>query len=303
LAVPTPSTPARWTILDVIRWTTSRFEERALASPRLDAELLTAHALGLARVQLYVQHDRPLLPAELAALRELVKRRQAGESVAYIVGKKEFFGLEFTVDQRVLVPRPDTETLVDEALAFLRADVSDLAGESTSERPPLLVADVGTGSGAIAVAIAKHAPGVRMVASDRSADALAVATENAARLGIPITFVQGDLLEPLRVLGLFDLIVANLPYIPTATISTLAPEVQAEPALALDGGPDGLALVRRLVAEAPALLRPHGALALEIGAGQASETAALMEAAGFTEIRQRRDLGEIDRVVSGRKKT
>jgi release factor glutamine methyltransferase len=293
--------PARWTVLDVIRWTTSRFEERGLASPRLDAELLAAQALGIGRVQLYVQHDRPLLPAELATLRELVKRRQAGESVAYILGKKEFFGLEFMVDARVLVPRPDTETLVDEALAYLREDADEPAGESTRERPPMKVVDVGTGSGAIAVAIAKNGPGAWIAATDISADALAVARENAARHGVTLTFAEGDLARPLVALAPFDLIVANLPYIPTATIATLAPEVQAEPALALDGGPDGLALVRQLVAAAPALLNPRGALVLEIGAGQAADTAALMQAAGFVDLRRRRDLGQIERVVSGRR--
>ncbi len=298
-----PAAPARWTVLDVIRWTTSRFEERGLASPRLDAELLTAQALGISRVQLYVQHDRPLLPAELAALRELVKRRQGGESVAYILGKKEFFGLEFQVDRRVLIPRPDTETLVDEALAILRAGLTAPASESTAERPPLLVADVGTGSGAIAVVIAKNGIGASVVASDVSADALQVAAENAARHAVDVTFVQGDLLQPLQDLGPFDLIVANLPYIPTATIATLAPEVRAEPALALDGGADGLDLVRRLVADAPALLRLDGAVVLEIGAGQADATAALLAAAGFTDIQRRRDLGQVERVVSGRKQT
>ena len=285
----------------MIRWTTSRFEERGLASPRLDAELLTAQALGIGRVQLYVQHDRPLLPAELAALRELVKRRQAGESVAYILGKKEFFGLEFMVDARVLVPRPDTETLVDEALAYLREDANEPAGESTRERPPMKVVDVGTGSGAIAVAIAKSGPGAWIAATDVSSDALAVARENAARHGVTLTFAEGDLERPLVALAPFDLIVANLPYIPTATIATLAPEVLAEPALALDGGPDGLALVRQLVAAAPALLNRRGALVLEIGAGQAADTAALMQAAGFVDLRRRRDLGQIERVVSGRK--
>lgn len=293
--------PARWTVLDVIRWTTSRFEERGVDSPRLDAELLAAHALNIGRVQLYVQHDRPLLPAELTTLRELVKRRQAGESVAYIVGKKEFFGLAFTVDKRVLVPRPDTETLVDEALAFLRAATTEPAAESTHERPPLKVADVGTGSGAIAVAIAKHSTGAWVAATDVSADALALARENAEHHGVKVTFAQGDLEEALSPLAPLDLIVANLPYIPSATIATLAPEVRAEPALALDGGPDGLTLVRRLISVAPSLLNAGGGLALEIGAGQAADTASLMEAAGFIEIRRRRDLGQIDRVVSGRR--
>ncbi|HXI54457.1 MAG TPA: peptide chain release factor N(5)-glutamine methyltransferase, partial [Polyangia bacterium] len=237
----------------------------------------------------------------LATLRELVKRRQAGESVAYILGKKEFFGLEFMVDARVLVPRPDTETLVDEALAYLREDADEPAGESTRERPPMKVVDVGTGSGAIAVAIAKSGPGAWIAATDVSSDALAVARENAARHGVTLTFAEGDLERPLVALAPFDLIVANLPYIPTATIATLAPEVLAEPALALDGGPDGLALVRQLVAAAPALLNRRGALVLEIGAGQAADTAALMQAAGFVDLRRRRDLGQIERVVSGRK--
>ncbi|HVR64111.1 MAG TPA: peptide chain release factor N(5)-glutamine methyltransferase, partial [Polyangia bacterium] len=257
-------------------------------------------ALGLDRVQLYVQHDRPLLPDELAALRELVKRRQGGESVAYIMGRKEFFGLSFAVDARVLVPRPDTETLVDEALVYLRERLTRPATESTSERPPLKVADVGTGSGAIAVAIARHARGTWVAATDVSADALAVARDNAARNGVAVAFYEGDLDQALGPLAPLDLIVANLPYIPTAVLSSLPPEVRAEPALALDGGPDGLALVRRLVAAAPALLGPGGALALEIGAGQADDAAALMQAAGFVDIRRRRDLAEIDRVVSGR---
>ena len=285
----------------MIRWTTSRFEERRLETPRLDAELLAAHALGLGRVQLYVQHDRPLLPDELAALRELVKRRQGGESVAYIVGRKEFFGLPFAVDARVLVPRPDTETLVDEALSYLRDWLAQPASEATRERPPIKVADVGTGSGAIAVAIARHARGTWVAATDLSADALVVARDNAARNDVAIELYQGDLDEALAPLAPLDLIVANLPYIPTASLASLPPEVRAEPALALDGGPDGLSLVRRLVAAAPALLVPGGVLALEIGAGQAADTAALMEAAGFADIRWRRDLAGIDRVVSGRR--
>ena len=297
---PPPATPpVRWTVLEIVRWTTARFSQRGLASPRLDAEILAAHALGISRVQLYVQYDRPLEAAELAGMRELVKRRQAGESVAYIIGKKEFFGIELAVDARVLVPRPDTETLVDEALARLAAVV---------EPPPTLrVADVGTGSGAVAIAIAKTGlrgpaetrPALEVVASDISPDALAVARANAERCGAAITFIEGDLAAPLAAPAPFDVIAANLPYIASADIDGLAPEVRAEPRLALDGGADGLLLVRRLVAAAPALLRAGGALALEIGAGQAAATADLLAAAGFTDIRRRRDLGEIERVVSG----
>jgi release factor glutamine methyltransferase len=172
----------------------------------------------------------------------------------------------------------------------------------------LRVADVGTGSGAVAIAIAKT--GVRgpaearaaleVIAADVSPDALAVARANAERHGAAITFVEGDLAAPLAALAPFDVIAANLPYIASADIDGLAPEVRAEPRLALDGGPDGLALVRRLIAAAPDLLYAGGALALEIGAGQAADTADLLAAAGFTDIRRRRDLGEIERVVSGR---
>jgi release factor glutamine methyltransferase len=299
-----PPPPTRWTVLEVLRWTTSRFSQRGLPSPRLDAEVLAAHALGVTRVQLYVQFDRPLGADELGALRELVKRRQAGESVAYITGKKEFFGIELAIDARALVPRPDTETLVDEALARL-------AALGDSDRPARLV-DVGTGSGAVAIAIADMTtkaaaksvevparPAVEIFASDVSPDALALARANAERHGAAITFLEGDLDQPLGAHAPFDVIVANLPYIPSADIAGLAAEVRAEPRLALDGGDDGLVLVRRLVAATPALLRAGGALALEIGAGQAAATAALLSAAGFVDVRLRRDLGEIERVVSG----
>jgi len=286
---PEAAPPGRWTLLDVIKWTTARFTERRLDTPRLDAEILIAHALSLSRVQLYVQHDRPLLPAELAAIRELIKRRQAGESVAYVVGKKEFWGLELAVDARVLVPRPDTETLVEEG-----RDRLDAAAHA-----PERIGDVGTGSGAVALALKKVRPAASVFAADLSADALAVARANAERLALEVTFVEGDLAAPLAAHGPFSLLAANLPYVATGDLAGLAPEVRAEPVRALDGGPDGLDLVRRLVTEAPALLASGGALALEIGAGQADATAALLEAAGFTDVRRRRDLGGIERVVSG----
>jgi release factor glutamine methyltransferase len=292
-----PEILARWTVMDVLRWTTSRFEERGLPTPRLDAEILVAHALALPRVQLYVQFDRPLLPPELGAIRELVKRRQGGESVAYAIGKKEFYGLDFAVDARVLVPRPDTETLVDEALDRV-GRTPPAAVEGTEPPAGPRIADVGTGSGAIAVALAKQRPDATVFASDVSPDALAVARANAERNAVAITFVEGDLEAPLREHAPFSMITANLPYVAAGDIAGLAPEVRAEPILALDGGPDGLDLVRRLVAAAPALLAPGGAIVLEIGAGQAQDTAALCQAAGLTDVRIRRDLGQIERVVS-----
>ena len=319
-ATPEASTgPARWTVLEVIRWTVARFTERDLATPRLDAELLVAHALGLPRLQLYVQFDRPLLPDELAAIRALIKRRQAGESVAYLVGKKEFWGLEFAVDARVLVPRPDTETLIEvarERLSGPRVPEDDrvgVAGLGPAEpvagglgnplRVPEVesprVADVGTGSGAIALTLAKLFPAATVFAVDLSPGALEVARGNAERLGLAVTFVEGDLGAPLAAHGPFSLLVANLPYIPSGELAALPPEVRVEPTLALDGGSDGLGLVRRLVAEAPALLGFGGVLALEIGAGQAPATAELLRAAGFTDVQTRRDLGGVERVVSG----
>jgi release factor glutamine methyltransferase len=308
-----PAAPARWTVKDVLLWTTSRFEERGVATPRLDAEILTGHALGVPRVQLYVQFDRPLLPPELATIRELVKRRQGGESVAYVIGKKEFWGRDFAVDARVLVPRPDTETLIDEALDRVgraprgsrNAHVAAAADAAEPEAPrpaPLKaaprIADVGTGSGAIAVTLAKERPDATVFATDISPDALAVARANAERLGAAVTFLEGDLAAPLLPHAPFDLVAANLPYVAAGDLAGLAPEVRAEPRLALDGGADGLDLVRRLLADAPGLLVPGGALVLEIGLGQAQETARLCAAAGLGDVRVRRDLGQIERIVS-----
>ena len=253
------------------------------------------------------------MPDELAAIRALIKRRQAGESVAYLVGKKEFWGLEFAVDARVLVPRPDTETLIEVARERLAGDVvpaepvAEEDGNPVVEAPAVAVpavetprvADVGTGSGAIALTLAKLFPAAAVFAVDISPGALEVARGNAERLGLAVTFVEGDLGAPLAAHAPFSLLAANLPYIPSGELAALPPEVRVEPTLALDGGPDGLALVRRLVAEAPALLGPGGVLALEIGAGQAPATAELLRAAGFTDVQTRRDLGGVERVVSG----
>jgi release factor glutamine methyltransferase len=286
--------PARWTVLDVIKWTASRFTERGLPTPRLDAELLIGHVLTLPRIQLYVQSDRPLLAEELAAIRELIKRRQAGESVAYLVGKKEFWKLEFAVDARVLVPRPDTETLIEVAQDRLDARLN-----APVEAAPARIADVGTGSGAIAVTLAKLRADAALFAVDISDDALTVARGNADRHGATVTFLAGDLAAPLVPHAPFILIAANLPYIPTGELAALPAEVRVEPALALDGGPDGLSLVRRLVAAAPGLLASGGALVLEIGEGQADATAALLDQAGFVDVQKKRDLAGIDRVVSG----
>ncbi len=278
-----------WTIIDVLQFTVARFEARGILSPRLDAELLAAHALGLARVQLYAHFDRPLSPDELAALRELVRRRQGGEPVAYLTGKKEFWSLELQVDGRVLVPRPDTETLVAAALDRLVVGM------------PMRVVDVGTGSGAIALAIAKGRATATVFATDVSEDALAVARANADRLGVVVSLAHGDLLAPLADEAPFNIIVANLPYVRSDDIPQLAPEVRAEPRAALDGGADGLDIVRRLISASPPALVPGGWLLLEIGDGQATATVELCRGAGFDELSTCRDLGGIERVVAARK--
>ena len=280
-----PPKPA-WAVLDVLRWTTAHFEKHGMPSARLDAELLAAHAFGMSRIELYAHFDRPLAAAELASYRDLVSRRQAGEPVAYLLGHKEFWSLDLLVDSRVLIPRPDTETLVEEALDRITG-------------PGARIADVGTGSGALALALAKAQPEAQVFATDISPDALAVARTNAERLGLAVTFLQGDLAQPLLSAGRFDLMVANLPYIPSADIDGLAADVRSEPRLALDGGADGLALVRRLVTGAPEVLQPGGCLALEVGAGQAGMVVELLRGAGFDGVGSRRDLAGIERAVAG----
>ena len=280
-----------WTVLSVLQWTEKRFAERGLGTPRLDAQLLLADVLQKDRVYLYTHFDQPLGPDELAKYRALIQRRLGGEPVAYLVGKKEFRSLELAVDARVLVPRPDSEATVDAALAHLPAEGA------------ARVADVGTGSGAIALAIKKERPEVEVWAVDRSPDAAAVARANADQLGLAVTVVEGDLLAPVAAHAPFAVIVSNPPYIPTSDIAALAPEVRKEPMGALDGGADGLAILLRLIADAPPLLADAGALVLEVGAGQAPTVAALFASDGrYESATLTKDLAGIDRVVSARKK-
>jgi release factor glutamine methyltransferase len=283
--------PKSWTIGSLVKWATDDFRARGIESPRLDAELIVAFALGIDRMRVILDANRPLEGEELAKLRDLVKRRRAHEPIAYLRGEREFYGLRFRVDSRVLVPRPDTETLVDVALARSRH-------VSLSMR----LLDLCTGSGCVAIAMARQRPTSTVVASDVSPDALAVARENAYRLGAyNVELVSGDLFEPFRARPRkFDVITANPPYVATAEIDTLMPDVREfEPRLALDGGEDGLAIVRRIVEQAPEHLVAGGLLALEIGAGEADTTRALFEARGFREVRADRDIARIERVVSG----
>lgn len=281
--------PKTWTIGSLVKWATDDFRARGIESPRLDAELIVAFALGIDRMRVILDAERPLEGAELERLRELVKRRRAREPIAYLRGEREFYGLPFRVDRRVLVPRPDTETLVDVGLA-----------RTTQVSMSMRQLDLCTGSGCVAIAMAKKRPTASVLATDKSPDALTVAKENAYRLGAyNVGFRQSDLFAEVRG-ARFDVITANPPYIPSEEIETLDADVRDfEPRLALDGGADGLDLVRRIVAEAPDFLAPGGVLAMEIGAGEAEETARLLGERGFSDVRADRDIARIERVVSG----
>lgn len=282
-----------WTVARVLRWATDDLLRRGVNdSPRLDAELLLSHAIGLDRVRLIVDSARPLDSDELGRYRELLVRRRRFEPVAYILGEREFYGLRFSVNPHVLIPRPDTETLVNVALERTRG--RHLYGRAI---------DVCTGSGCVAIAFAKERPTWEVTGSDISEPALAVARHNALRLGAiwNLDFRHADLLAEAGSEPRFDLIMANPPYVPDAEIPTLSPDIRNhEPDGALRGGPDGLSLLRRLVKAAPRLLVPGGVLAVEVGAGQAERVSKGLAAYGFSEVQQERDYGSIERVVSGR---
>ncbi|CAN5415160.1 peptide chain release factor N(5)-glutamine methyltransferase [soil metagenome] len=277
-----------WTIGTILRWATDDFRARNIESPRLDAEVLLAHALRATRTQLIIELMRELTPTELGAFRELVKRRRQREPVAYLLGTREFYGRSFRVDARVLVPRPDTETLVEVAL-----------GRTVHVSLSARVLDLCTGSGCVAITLARERPTTRVVATDASAAVLVVACENSLRLGAySVAFVRGDLYADVA--SRFDIITANPPYIASAEIAGLPPDVaKFEPRVALDGGTDGLDFYRRITAGAPSRLVRGGALAVEVGAGQADAVANIMTAAGFVDVVRTRDYARIERVVSG----
>ena len=275
-----------WTIGRILKWSEQYFQSCGIDTPRLDAEVLLSHVLGEKRIFLYVNFDKPLQKEELALYREMVKRRAAREPVAYIVGARDFMGLRFTVSPAVLVPQPDTETLVGAVMDRLE-DSGDLR-----------IADIGTGSGAIALSLLHYMPSVTAAAVDISGDALEIARENAVKLGLEdrVTFYEGDLLAPLEG-EKFAAVVSNPPYIPHDDIEGLEPEVKAEPHGALDGGADGLDFYRRLVNEAGKLLTDTGFLAMEVGIDEAAQVADMAKAAGWERSEIIADLAGIDRVV------
>jgi release factor glutamine methyltransferase len=250
-----------WTIKHLLSWTANYLGKKGVQSPRLEAELLLAHALGCNRMALYTQHDEQPNETKRQAFKDLVRRRTEGSPVAHLLGRKEFFSLEFEVGPDVLIPRPDSEWIVTECLTLAKGMAA----------PRVL--DVGTGSGCLAVAFAHRHKGAMVTAIDISAQALAVAQRNANRHQVAqrIIFLQGDLFAPLPGGAKFDFILSNPPYIPNAEIHGLAPEVRDhEPRLALCGGADGFAVFDRLAAGAPAYLKTGGWLVVEIHAGQES---------------------------------
>ncbi len=289
-----------WTVRRILEWTTAYFTRKQVDPARLSAELLLAHVLAMPRIKLYIEYDRVLTERQLSGYKELVQRAIHQEPIAYLTGRAHFFNLEFEVTRDVLIPRPDTETLVENVLQLARH-------QSGLEAPRVL--DLCTGSGCIAAAIAHHLKSATVVATDLSAKAVEVASQNVRKLGLSerVVVEQGDLFEPIAKLvdpQPFDLIVSNPPYIPTGQIETLDRSVRDyEPLGALDGGLDGLAFHRRILNEAPDRLVPGGRIFLEIAFDQGAGAMQVAEAhaATFVEPRLLKDFGGRDRVLTLRR--
>ncbi|MDW8361344.1 MAG: peptide chain release factor N(5)-glutamine methyltransferase [Myxococcales bacterium] len=280
--------PDPWTIRRVLSWMTADLRARGIETARLDSELLVAHALGANRLALYLDLDRPLTPDELASIRSLHLRRRAREPVAYIVGRREFWNRDFEVGPAVLVPRPETELLVERALAIVPADSA------------ATVLELCTGSGCVAVSLALERPSLRVVATDVSAAALEVALRNASRHRVSgrVELRRGDLWDAVLENERFALVVANPPYVAEEDIGSLAPEIRDhEPRAAVSGGPGGLQVIERIAQGARAHLEPGGRLLLEVGAGQAERVERLLTAEGLVPSGRHRDLSGVERVV------
>lgn len=278
------------TVLEVLQSTTRYFAERGVESPRLNIEHLLAEALGKKRIELYLEFDRQLTEAELAPLRERVRRRAAGEPLQHLIGNWDFWGRRFKTDGRALVPRSETETLAEIVLAAVSA--ADSKGK--------VLADIGTGTGVLAITFALERPELRVLAFELSEDALSLAAENVATYAVAdrVSLIHSDLLAAARYP--IDFLVANLPYIPTGTLTQLSPEVRHDPALALDGGADGLKVVNRLLVEAPSMLQPGASIFLEVGHDQADTVAALCTEQKYRDISIKNDYQGVRRFVCAR---
>jgi release factor glutamine methyltransferase len=275
------------TVLEVLQATTAFFKKHDIENPRLNAEHLLAHVLRRNRIELYLDFERKLTETELGPLRELVKRRSEGEPLQHLLGTVEFCGHVFLCDKRAMVPRPETEELVE----FLKTEIQDPKSE---------ILDVGTGSGVIALSLAAEFPEARILAVDVSDDALPLARENAAKLNLSnrVQFLKSRLLESIE--GTFDLIVANLPYISTQDRHTLSREVLRDPEVALFAGARGDELVRELIDQAPTRLRPGGMLALEIGLGQTDALLSALAEKNYRDICSKNDYNGVTRFLFAR---
>ena len=275
------------TVLEVLQAATAHLKKHGVENPRLNAEHLLAHVLGRKRIELYLDFERKLTETELGPLRELAKRRSEGEPLQHLLGTVEFCGLTFLCDRRAMVPRPETEELVE----FLKSEIQD---------PKSGIVDVGTGSGVIALSFAAEFPEARILALDVSDDALALAQENAARLNLSdrVQFLKSRLLENIE--GAFDLIVANLPYISTQDRHTLSREVLRDPEVALFAGARGDELVRELIDQAPLRLRPGGMLALEIGLDQRDALLSALAEKNYRDICSKNDYNGVTRFIFAR---
>jgi release factor glutamine methyltransferase len=277
------------TVLEVLQSTTAYFQKRNIDSPRLNAEHLLGHVLGRKRMELYLDFERRLRESELAPLRELVKRRGLGEPLQHLLGTVEFCGRSFRCDKRALVPRPETEQLVELLISHLKSEISYSR-----------VVDVGTGSGVIALTLAAEFPKAEVVAADISENALMLARENAERLDLAdrVRFLRSNLLESVQ--PDVDLIVANLPYVSTEDRRNLSREVLHDPEVALFAGARGDELVRQLIAQAPSWLRAEGMLAMEIGIGQSEALVAALAEKNYRDISTEKDYSGVIRFLFAR---
>jgi release factor glutamine methyltransferase len=266
------------TVLEVLQSTAAYFKKHNVENPRLNAEHLLAHVLGRKRIELYLEFERVLAESELAPLRDLVKRRGEGEPLQHLLGNVEFCGLIFLCDKRAMVPRPETEQLVELLISNFKFQISNFR-----------MVDVGTGSGVIALSLASEFPEAQILAVDISDDAFALAQENAVRLNLAdrVRFLKSNLLENVE--GTFDLIVANLPYISTQDRHTLSREVLHDPAVAVFASERGDELIRELIAQAPSRLRPGGMLAVEIGIGQSEALLSILAEKNYRDISSKTD--------------
>ena len=278
------------TVLELIQNTTAFLQRKGVESPRLSIEYLLAEALGKRRLDLYLDYDQRLPEQILEPLRDKVRRRSEGEPLQHLLGSWEFYGRRFKTDRRALIPRPETERLAELMLKQIPVETSSGAR----------LADIGTGSGVLAITLALERPGLEVVATDISADTLALARENGRAHGIDgrIKWLQTDLLSGVDTD--FDFLVTNLPYIPTAEMATLPREVRHDPPLALDGGADGLDVIRRFIEEAPSHLKPGAGVLLEIGISQASGVADILQQQKYRDISVEKDYQGVERFVSAR---